>query len=152
MRCRPTQKGTANTTFPKSIILPQPTPESVSHRRIRKQCDSLLHNDKQVKPTTASTPQGEHGIHTHIRNIVQPKPNVPRSKVSSIMHSPKSPTTTSDPKITAFDQHTSQTHKKDRVVLKGLDRRASHHKKPTHARHFTSAVSSPDYTGKERQG
>ena len=151
MRCRFTRRQ-INTKFPKSIILLQPTHKCASYRRIHKQCASLLHNNQLIKPTTASTPQGEYGFHTHIRNIVQPKPNVPRSKVSSIMHSPKSPTTTSDPKITAFDQHTSQTHKKDRVVLKGLDRRASHDEKPTHARHFTSAVSSSDYTEKERQG
>jgi hypothetical protein len=84
-----------------------------------------------------------------ISNIVQPKPNIPRIEVHSIMHSPKSPTAASDPKTTAFEHSTSQKQKREsRVHLKGLANciRSQNDHKPATARHFTSATSSTDYT------
>lgn len=44
----------------------------------------LTKQDTRFKPTINSTPQGKNERHTLDRNIVEPKPNVPRIEVSPI--------------------------------------------------------------------
>ena len=85
--------------------------------------NALLNNHLRFKPTTSSTPQGTNKDHTQLRNIVEPKPNIPRIEVVSIhVHTEvaKSRQQSENHCLPTITLH--RNHRKDRVHLKGLDR------------------------------
>ena len=87
-----------------------------------------------------------------ISNIVEPKPNIPRIELSSFtMFSPKSPTTASDPKITALE-HTTLHRNKRKIVSLSKDSQQVILKQKMQTSETLHICSSPlpDYTEKRK--
>ena len=145
---------TKHTKFPKSILLPQT--DATKERQPQTSPQQLQHSTKTA--TSGSSPQplvhlkaNTESTHSHAtlssRSLTYREPRSPpycihrsRQRPQAIRKSPRSSATR------------RRAHKKDRVVLKGLDRRAFGYLTKNRRTRDTSHRPSPPLTTQEKKG